>query len=573
MRKEMKSRINLHGLRSSIRRGAKSVAQALRRMVALSLVLLLLPVELLAQQAYPYGAQYPQPAYGQQGYPPPQPYGQQPGYPQQQAYGQQPYPQQQAYGQQAAYPQQQPYAQQQAYPGDAQGQMQQGYDQPQSQIQPLNASQLEQLVAPIALYPDPLVAQVLTAATYAAQVADADRWRQAQGYAPAEQIAAGADAQNWDPSVKALTAFPQVLSEMDRNMRWTTDLGNAYYNQPQDILQAVQVMRQRAQAAGNLQNTPQENVSYDQGNIEVAPANPQVVYVPAYNPWAVYGQPVSPYPGFSLLGAIGSFVGGALGVGLGVGFGASPVSFGLGILMTAFNRTPFGFIGWGLSWLSQAVLFHQSNYFTHSTTVADWGFAHGGRRYFSQGGGTMARGYGGGAYGRGGYGQNRGYGSSYGQGFARSPQGYAGGRTGEGYNRGYQTAGVGYARPVQQAYNHMQPAVNTTQQYGRSGYGSSFNGSRPGLSYGVAQQTYRASAAPSFQRNDFAQRSSFGGNSFAGSSFKAPKSGGGFHPFGGGHSEKSFGGGGKSFGGGGKSFGGGHSGGGGGHHFFGGKHH
>jgi hypothetical protein len=559
MRKEMKPRINLHGLRS--------VAQALRRMVALSLVLLLLPVELLAQQAYPYNAQYPQypqPAYGQQGYPQPQPYGQQP-YPQPQAYGQQPYyPQQQPYAQQPAYPQQQQaYAPQQPDPAYGQPQMQQqGYGQPQPQMQPLNAQQLEQLVAPIALYPDPLVAQVLTASTYPAQVADADRWRQSQGYAPAEQIAGGAEAQNWDPSVKALTAFPQVLAEMDRNMRWTTDLGNAYYNQPQDILQAVQVMRQRAQAAGNLQNTPQETVSYDQGNIEVAPANPQVVYVPAYNPWAVYGQPISPYPGFSLLGAIGSFVGAAVGVGLGGGFGVSPVSFGLGILMTAFNRTPFGFIGWGLSWLASAVLFHQSNYFTHSTTVRDWGFEHGGRRYFSQGG-TMARGY-----GAGGYGQNRGYNSAYGQGFARSPQGYSGSRPAEGYNR-----------PVQQAYNHMQPAVNTTQQYGRPAYGSSFNGSRPG-SYGVSQQAYRAPAAASFQRNDFAQRSSpaaFGGNSFAGSSYKAPHEGG-FHPFGGGHSEKSFGGGGKSFGGGGKSFGGGgksfgggHSGGG-GHHFF-GKHH
>jgi hypothetical protein len=343
-------------------------------------------------------------------------------------------------------------------------------------------------------------------------------------------------------------------------------LGNAYFNQPQDILQAVQGMRQRAQAAGNLQNTPQETVSYDQGNIEVAPANPQVVYVPAYNPWAVYGQPISPYPGFSLLGAIGSFVGAAVGVGLGGGFGASPVSFGLGILMTAFNRTPFGFIGWGLSWLAQAVLFHQSSYFTHSTTVADWGFAHGGRRYFSQGG-TMARGY-----GAGGYGQNRGYNSAYGRGFAQ--QGYSGSRPAEGFNRGYQTAGVGYARPEQQAYNHMQPAVNTTQQYGRPGYGSSFYGNRPGTSYGAGQQAYRASAPASFQRNDFAQRSSagaFGGNSFAGSSMKAPHTGGGFHPFGGGHSEKSFGGGSKSFGGGGKSFGGGHSGGG-GHHFF-GKHH
>jgi Protein of unknown function (DUF3300) len=205
MREEMKSRINLHGLRAS----ATSVAQVLRRVVALWLVLLLLPVELLAQQDYPYNPQYPQPAYGPQGYPPPQPYGQ-PAYPQPQSYPQQPYGQQ---------PQQQSYAPQPAYPGYGQGQMQQGYGQPQPQMQPLNAQQLEQLVAPIALYPDPLVAQVLTASTYPAQVADADRWRQAQGYAPTEQIAGGADAQNWDPSVKALTAFPQVLAEMDRNMR------------------------------------------------------------------------------------------------------------------------------------------------------------------------------------------------------------------------------------------------------------------------------------------------------------------------------------------------------------------
>src|SRR5580698_4390682 len=264
----------------------------LRRTVALTLVVLLLPlgqVELFAQQAYPYQAQYPpyqQPGYGQPAYPPQQPYGQQQiyqqqqqSYPQQQAYPQQqqPYPQQQAYPQQQPYPQQQAYGQQ-PYP-------QQGYGQPQMQVQPLSSQQLEQLVAPIALYPDSLVAEVLAASTYPQQVAEADRWRQAQGYAPGEQIAAGAAAQNWDPSVKGLTAFPQVLAEMDRNVRWTTDLGNAYYNQPQDLMEAVQVMRQRAQAAGNLQDTPQETVSYDQGNVEIAPANPQIVYVPTYNPW------------------------------------------------------------------------------------------------------------------------------------------------------------------------------------------------------------------------------------------------------------------------------------------------
>jgi Protein of unknown function (DUF3300) len=560
MREKMNPRIYLHELHTFSRTGVKKLAPALRRVVALSLVLLLSPlgqVELFAQQNYPYNAPYPQyqqPAYAQQGYPQPQPYGQQP-YAQPQSYPQQPYPQQQPYGQQQAYPQQ-PYAQQQAYPQQqpypayGQAPMQQGYGQPQMQMQPLSAQQLEQLVAPIALYPDPLVAQVLTASTYPAQVTDADRWRQAQGYAPSDQIAAGADAQNWDPSVKALTAFPQVLAEMDRNVRWTTDLGNAYYNQPQDILQAVQVMRQRAQAAGNLQSTPQETVSYDQGNIELAPANPQVVYVPAYNPWGVYGQPISPYPGFSVLGALGSF------------FGSSPVSFGLGILMTAFNHTSFGFIGWGLSWLAQAVLFHQSNYFSHSTTVADWGFPHGGRRAFAQPG-TMARGSNG--YNRtpASYSQPRGYNSAYGQGFARSSQGYAGSRPEEGFNRGYQTPGAGYARPAQQAYNRMQPALNTTQQYGRPAYGSNFYGSRPGTSYGVSQQAYRPPAA-GFQRNDFAQRSpaAFAGKSFAGYSSKTAKSSG-FHAFGGGHAPKGFGGGGKSFGG--------HSSGG-GHHWF-GKHH
>ena len=116
------------------------------------------------------------------------------------------------------------------------------------QGQPLSAEQLDQLVAPIALYPDALVAQVLAAATYPTQVVEADRWRQAQGNAPAEQIAAGAEAQNWDPSVKALTAFPTVLAQMDRNIQWTTDLGNAYYNQPQDVMDSVQAMRQKAQS-------------------------------------------------------------------------------------------------------------------------------------------------------------------------------------------------------------------------------------------------------------------------------------------------------------------------------------
>ena len=217
---------------------------------ALALVFLLLPTgqaKLFAQQA-PANRQYA-PDNGQYG-PDQQSPDQQPGY------GPPDYAQPQPYGQQA-YPQQ-PYS--------APGSMnppQQNYQQ----AQPLSVQQLDQLVAPIALYPDALVAQILAASTYPAQVADADRWRRAQGYASSEQIAGGADAQPWDPSVKALTAFPQVLAQMDYNLQWTTELGNAYYNQPQDVLDAVQAMRQRAQAAGNLRSTPQETVNYDQGNV------------------------------------------------------------------------------------------------------------------------------------------------------------------------------------------------------------------------------------------------------------------------------------------------------------------
>ena len=227
---------------------------------------------------------------------------------------------------------QQPYEQQ---PDSAPGQAypQQNYEP--TPPQPLSALQLEQLVAPIALYADTLVAQVLAASTYPAQVVEADRWRQAQGYASPDQIAAGADAQTWDPSLKALTAFPQVLAEMDRNLQWTTALGNAYYNQPRDVLEAVQVMRQRAQAAGNLQNTPQEAVRYDQGNIELVPVNPQVVYVPAYNPWVVYGQPIAPYPGFSLLGVLGSF------------FGSSPIRIWVGDRDGGLQPRELGLVGLG----------------------------------------------------------------------------------------------------------------------------------------------------------------------------------------------------------------------------------
>ena len=405
-------------------------------------------------------------------------------------------------------------------------------------VQPLNAAQLEQLVAPIALYPDRLVAQVLAASTYPSEVADADGWRRSQGYASPDQIAAGADVQNWDPSVKALTAFPQVLAQMDRNLQWTTDLGNAYYNQPQDVLEAVQVMRRRAQQAGNLQSTPQEAVNYDQGYIQLAPVNPQVVYVPTYDPWTVYGAQVSPYPGFSLLGAVASF------------FGSSPINYGLGIAMSAFGQTPWGWLAWGLNWLSQSVLFNHSDYYSNSTTVADWGFRHNGlhayagRRTFTSG--RSLAGY-------------RGIGDRYnanrGQRFDHTPNTYAGNWRGN-TDRDFHNFGGGYNRAPRQAY-------------------------------GRSMQDHRVPTS-GFQRGEFSGRSSgtFASRNFAHSAAK-PSHSGGLHLFGGGHAPKTvssrgsggfhMGGGGHApkVHGGGKTFGGGHGQGGGGHSSShgGGKHH
>ena len=390
-------------------------------------------------------------------------------------YGPQSYPQQyQGYQQQPqSYPQQ-PYR---------------GYQQ-QAGVQPLGAEQLEQLVAPIALYPDVLLAQVLTASTYPDQGLYADQWRESQGNAAPEDIAAEADETNWDPSLKALTAFPQVLDQMARNPQWTRDLGNTYYNQPQDVLNAVQVMRQRAKAAGSLQSTPQEAVRYYEGNIQLAPQNPNVVYVPSYNPWNVYGQSVSPYPGFSLIGALGQFL------------GSSPVSYGLGMLMTVFNHTPWGGLSWALNWLTQSVLFQHNNYFTHSTTVADWGLPHGGPRAF-----------------RGGY-----------------------------YRSGYQTAGGMYARSFAATRNNFGP-YGRPNSYGSGTYGRNVNGVRAGSVYNMPSAMYRQREA-SYPRSGFSQpvyrspsqnyRGSGQRTSFAGESFNKAKGSGGFHLFRGGHPSKGF---------------------------------
>jgi hypothetical protein len=182
--------------------------------------------------------------------------------------------------------------------------------------------QLQQLVAPIALYPDALVAQILAAATYPNQVAQAERWMQQNAYLDENQRTQKVNRQPWDPSVKALTEVPLVLANMDKNMSWTSALGNAYAARPQDVMDAIQVMRQRAEQAGNLASNPQQTVTDEGNTIAIEPADPDMVYVPQYDPWLAYGAPIGVWPGW--YGYPGLFWDGP-GIGFGLGFG---VGFG-----------------------------------------------------------------------------------------------------------------------------------------------------------------------------------------------------------------------------------------------------
>ncbi|MEO6994431.1 MAG: DUF3300 domain-containing protein, partial [Lacunisphaera sp.] len=149
-------------------------------------------------------------------------------------------------------------------------------------FQSLSTQQLEQLLEPIAVYPDPLIAQILPASTVPSQIVLADRYL-ASGGDPSQ-----VDQQPWDASVQALARFPTVLKWMDDNLNWTTDLGQAFLNQPQDVMDAIQRLRAAAQSLGNLQSTSQQQIVEDGGTIEILPTNPQVIYVPYYSGDTIY---------------------------------------------------------------------------------------------------------------------------------------------------------------------------------------------------------------------------------------------------------------------------------------------
>jgi hypothetical protein len=156
--------------------------------------------------------------------------------------------------------------------------------------------ELDQILAPIALYPDSLVAQILMASTYPLEVVQAERFAKQNASLKGEPLTKALESQTWDPSVKSLVNFPQVLTMMNEKLDWTQKLGNAFLAQQKPVMDTIQSLRAKAQAAGNLKTTKEQTVIVEQKIIKIEPASPQVIYVPAYNPTVVYGA--WPYPAY-----------------------------------------------------------------------------------------------------------------------------------------------------------------------------------------------------------------------------------------------------------------------------------
>jgi hypothetical protein len=223
---------------------------------------------------------------------------------------------------------------------------------------PLSASDLQALVAPIALYPDALVAQILGASTFPDQVAVAEYWMQQNKNLTGSSLMQAVDKESWDPAVKALTQFPSVLENLANNLSWTSSLGEAYHNQSADVMTAIQTLRAQAQAKGNLKSSSQITVvQQTPQTIVIQSANPQVVYVPQYNPAVIYGYPYV-VPGYvAPVYSTGDLV------------AASVLSFGAGIAIGAMMSggcCGWGYSSWNCGWHGTAVVYHGGAYYGNS---------------------------------------------------------------------------------------------------------------------------------------------------------------------------------------------------------------
>jgi Protein of unknown function (DUF3300) len=193
--------------------------------------------------------------------------------------------------------------------------------------------ELDQIVAPIALHPDPLISQILMASTYPIEVVQAERWTKQNASLKGDAVTAALEKQDWDPSVKSLVAFPAVLTMMSEKLDWTQKLGDAFLADQKKVLDTIQSLRAKAQASGNLKTTKEQTVIVEEKIIKIEPASPEVIYVPTYNPTVVYGAwPYPAYPPYSYYppGYVAS----------------SMMMFGAGMAMGAAFSGAWGY-GWG----------------------------------------------------------------------------------------------------------------------------------------------------------------------------------------------------------------------------------
>jgi hypothetical protein len=228
---------------------------------------------------------------------------------------------------------------------------------PQSQATKIPSDQLDSLVAPIALYPDPLLAQVLTASTYPLEVIQLQQWLLKNPGIKDQALVDAVAKQSWDPTVQSLAGLPDVVKRLADDVQWTTDLGNAFLAQQSDVMDAVQRMRAKAQDKGTLKSTEQMKVATQvvesKQVIVIEQADPQVIYVPSYDPVVVYGAPIYPYPPI-YYPPPGYYAAGLF------------VSFGVGVMMGAFWSG-----GWccGAGWGGNNVYINHNNNFNRNTNI------------------------------------------------------------------------------------------------------------------------------------------------------------------------------------------------------------
>jgi hypothetical protein len=304
---------------------------------------------------------------------------------------------------------------------------------------PLTPDELDGLVAPIALYPDALVAQVLGAATFPYEIVDAAFWLKDNSNLSGESLMNAVNERSWDPAVKALTQFPSVLDNMAKNLAWASALGEASATQQQDVMDAVQRMRAKAYAAGNLKSSPEIKVVQESPQtIIIQPANPQIVYVPTYSPTVIYGAPVVT-AGYSSSDVAAAAV----------------LSFGVGIAVGAMINggcCGWGYSYWGTNWHSRTVIYNRNVYVGNS-------------------------------YWRGGY-----YGGGYrpgNPGYRPSPPGYRPG------NPGYRPPSSGYPGYGRPPNGSTRPPATTLPSGPNTGNRPSRPGDSPGTRPGAGNPSTR----------------------------------------------------------------------------------